>query len=349
VGYPEGSKGYKVFDNRTKTISIFRDVIFAEDQFEDGNQPCQAREAINKQIPATREEECSDIEDQSSTQPLRLQEDESQANHPEKSKQTVEANQNDSVGIRRSTRLKEYAMVAEVVAEEPTSYKEAQRSKEVAKWDEAMSKEIASIKENETWEEVRSLPEGANLVSSRWVYKAKLGPNGEITKYKARIVAKGYSQVYGVDYEETFAPVAKITSLRAILAWAASMDKEIEQMDVVTAFLNPKLEEDIYMELPDGVEASSKIVKLRKGLYGLKQSGRVWYLELHNHLTRMGFDRSHADHSVYSKITNGELMVIVVWVDDIIIITDKTSSMKNIKNQFRSKFKEQYHTYWGWK
>jgi hypothetical protein len=120
-------------------------------------------------------------------------------------------------------------------------------------------------------------PKGVNIVSNKWVFKVKRLPNGRIDRYKVRLVARGFSQQYGIDYYEIFAPVVRIESLRILLAIAVREDLKVHQMDVVTAYLAGELEEEIYMEPPAGLSNSAqKVYKLRKGLYGLKQSARVW-------------------------------------------------------------------------
>jgi len=320
VGYAEGSKGYKVYDPETKRIGTYRDVVFVED-----SQPVDSDHCITCGQPTVN------MEITPATQPCCNKNSNEEQKETEKNKDRP----------RMSTRRKEVALTAKVISEDPKTYKEALESSDKHHWEGAMKKELQSIEENNTWEEIATIPDGANLVSSKWVYKTKLGARGEIIKFKARIVARGFSQIYGLDYEETFAPVAKLSSLRSILAWAAQEGKIIHQMDIVTAFLNPELKKEIFMETPQGYAKKHQkgVLRLKKGLYGLKQSGRLWYYELHATLLKMGFVRSDADHSIYSKDNKGEKIVIIVYVDDLVIITDKNSSMDSIKGQLSSRFK----------
>src|ERR1700742_4070392 len=160
---------------------------------------------------------------------------------------------------------------------DPQSLKEAKSRSDWPKWEEAMRKELESLKKNGTWDVVPQ-PPGKNIVGSKWVFHIKHDAQGNIEKHKARLVARGFTQVYGVDYTETFAPVAKMSSLRTILALAARHGWPIEVFDFNSAFLNSTLEEDIYMQLPPGAEGSDNqklVAHLRKALYGLKQGGRA--------------------------------------------------------------------------
>jgi hypothetical protein len=137
-------------------------------------------------------------------------------------------------------------------------------------WEAAMDEEYNALMENQTWDLV-PLPKGRKLVRCRWIFRTKMATNGEISKYKSRLVAKGYSQVHGIDYTETFAPVAKMDSIRLVLAIATSRHWEVHQMDVKSAFLHEDLKEEIYMEHPQGyVHDSSLVCRLKKSLYGLK-------------------------------------------------------------------------------
>ena len=142
-------------------------------------------------------------------------------------------------------------------------------------WEQAILDEYNSLVKNKTWM-LMTLPVSRKAISCKWVFKHKMDENGDVVRFKARLVARGFSQVYGIDYMDTFAPVAKLASLRILLVIAAVKDLEILQMDAVTAFLIPDLEEEIYMVQPEGFDEKKELVcKLQKGLYGLKQSARI--------------------------------------------------------------------------
>jgi hypothetical protein len=175
------------------------------------------------------------------------------------------------------------AMVSNIRESEPSTFEEA-AGQQV--WKDAMMEEYSSIMKNDVWEVVPR-PEGKSVVTSRWLYKIKYVVDGSIEKFKARFVARGFSQVEGVDYDETFAPVARYTSIRAVISIAAEMGWKIHQMDVKTAFLNGLIEEEVYIEQPQGFEVhgrDSHVCRLKKALYGLKQAPRAWYSRIDTYL-----------------------------------------------------------------
>ena len=155
--------------------------------------------------------------------------------------------------------------------------------------------------ENQTWNLVK-LPKGRNFVGGKWVFRVKYDGNGELKCFKGRLVAQGFSQKYGIDYEEIFASVAHLSSIRTLIAFAAEKRLQVHQMDVVSAFLNGELTEEIYMKQPLGYVQTGKeelVCKLRKSIYGLKQSPRCWNEKLRDHLKSAGFKESGADPCVF--------------------------------------------------
>jgi len=219
--------------------------------------------------------------------------------------------------VRRLTRKaeqiqyeKQLALSADYAEIEPETFEEAVNDPvHGAAWREAIKSEFDSLAKNQTFTVIKrmSCPAGRKLVTCKWCFEFKRDVNGKISRYKARLVARGFSQRPGIDYFETFAPVAKFTTLRILLMLAASADWEIHQMDVKTAFLYGDLEEEIYMELPEGIGIDNKdfVCKLQKSLYGLKQAPRVWNQKLHAFLTSKNLKlvRTEADHSLYVGIT----------------------------------------------
>ena len=224
---------------------------------------------------------------------------------------------------------------------EPRSYKEAARSPHRAQWERAMQEELDSIKANSTYEIV-PLPVGRRAIGCKWVFKIKRRADCSIDRYKARLVAKGYSQLYGIDFTETFAPVVRFSSLRAILAIAAAADYEIHQMDVKTAFLNGDLDEDIYMEQPEGHRAvgaqADHVWKLNKSLYGLKQAGRAWNHKIHAALLDLDFASLHSDSCVYVKRDGGNVIYVLVYVDDLLLATNDMAQLNATKAALSSRF-----------
>lgn len=190
------------------------------------------------------------------------------------------------------------------------------------KWVSAMDEEIEAIEKNQTWDLV-SLPKEKDVIGVKWVYKTKLNEKYEVQKLKARLVVKGYSQQLGIDYNETFAPVARLDTIRMILALAAQNKWYVSQMDVKSAFLNSYLEEEVYVDQPPGYEIlgqEDKVYKLKKTLYGLKQAPRAWYNRIDSYLLLNGFNRCSSEPTLYTKMNEeGEILIVCLYVDDLIV------------------------------
>ncbi|KAD3067216.1 hypothetical protein E3N88_35096 [Mikania micrantha] len=223
--------------------------------------------------------------------------------------------------------------------DEPKYYKQAMQDQN---WRDAMQKEISALEENGTWT-IEELPEGKRAIDSKWVYKIKYKPNGEIERYKARLVAKGYTQMEGVDYHDTFAPVAKLVTVRSLLAIAVKKEWIVHQLDVNNAFLHGDQNEDVYMKMPNGYDkgGGSKVCRLRKSLYGLKQASRNWYQKFTSALLELGFKQSFADHSLFTYKRKDVFIAALIYVDDVIVTgndQDKTQETKSfLDNKFSIK------------
>ena len=221
--------------------------------------------------------------------------------------------------------------MAKVVQDvEPTCFEDVVGNEH---WDKAMDEEMAALNVNDTWDLVPFL-EGKKAIGCKWVYKVKHKADGTIERHKARLVAKGYAQTYGIDYEETFAPVAKMATVRAVIAVAASKGWVMHQMDVKNAFLHGELQEEVYVEQPPGYEDMSHpeyVCRLRKALYGLKQAPRAWHDRIAEYLVTIGFRRAHADHSLYVHESDAGIVVITIYVDDLIIVGDRDVEIEKVK------------------
>ncbi|GJQ92982.1 retrovirus-related pol polyprotein from transposon TNT 1-94 [Tanacetum coccineum] len=249
--------------------------------------------------------------------------------------------------VKAPTRFGDYVAYALQVAEEveslePATYREAITSKDSDMWIAAMGEEIESLHKNKTWELVQ-LPERRKVVGCKWVFKMKTGlPGSNIVRFKARLVAKGYSQKEGIDYNEIFSPVVRHTSIRVLLSLVAHHDLELEQLDVKTAFLHGDLEEEIYMSQPEGFVVQGKedyVCKLRKSLYGLKQSPRQWYKRFDSFMVKHGFSRSAYDCCVYhKKAPSGSLIYLLLYVDDMLVATKDMEEVKKLKILLNTEF-----------
>jgi Reverse transcriptase (RNA-dependent DNA polymerase) len=216
---------------------------------------------------------------------------------------------------------------------EPKTLQQAMNSHQWPSWEKAIQEEYDSLVENGTWVE-QECPSNRESLTGKWVFKIKRGAAGEILRYKARWVVRGFEQQYGLDFHETFASVVKPMSYKAIFAIAAAYDWEIEQMDVKTAFLYGEIEEDIWIELPTGCGVTGT-AKLKKALYGLKQAPRVWYNTLATFLSSIGFQPLDADSSVFCR----DGVIIAIYVDDLLITGASKPDIDKIKDSLKQRFK----------
>ncbi len=222
---------------------------------------------------------------------------------------------------------------------EPRNFKEAQQQPEWSEWWAAMKVEYAQLCKLGTFELVE-LPPGRRPIGCRWVYRLKRDEIGLIMKYKARLVAQGFSQVPGLDFFETFAPVVRLDSLRILLAIIAERKMVARQYDVVGAYLNAPVEEEIYMRQPPGFDdESGRVLRLRKALYGLKQGGRMWNQHFNTTMVeKLGFRRLAADLCVYIKVVRGEMIIFGLHVDDMLGGADTTELMDSFEKQLRQHY-----------
>ncbi|GAA0153068.1 transmembrane signal receptor [Lithospermum erythrorhizon] len=207
-------------------------------------------------------------------------------------------------------------------------------------WINAMQEELFQFERNEVWELV-SRPKDHNVIGTKWIFKNKSDENGNIVRNKARLVAQGYTQVEGIDLEETFAPVARMEAIRLLLALACLLKFKLYQMDVKTAFLNGIVHEKVYVEQPKGFEDLTKgdqVYKLKKTLYGLKQAPRAWYERLTIYLLKNGYIRGGVDSTLFIKRDRNQLMVAQIYVDDIVFGGVSSQLVKQFIQQMEAEF-----------
>ncbi|GJW80874.1 retrotransposon protein, putative, ty1-copia subclass [Tanacetum coccineum] len=193
---------------------------------------------------------------------------------------------------------------------------------------------MQSMKENQVWNLV-DLPPNCKTVRSKWLFKKKTDMDGNIHAYNARLVANGFTQTYGVDYEETFSPVADIKAIRILIAIAAYYDYEIWQMDVKTAFLNGRLNEDVYMVQPErfvNLKHRGRVCKLQRSIYGLKQASRSWNKRFDEEIKRYGFTQNPDEPCVYKKASGSIIVFLILYVDGILLMGNNIPMLQDVKS-----------------
>lgn len=413
LGYPEGVKGYRLWDLKNKKILISRDVTFEENVFpfkkehelnahkeddiifrieheeiedlpvieENRNRTNQndddtTEKDVNKEPDSHSNEssyqheefECNEetetvshSENDNDSRSLVQQEEDSaaeinmQSNPSDRScsnsyipagkdqtyrGRTIKPPKHLNDYIVYNARESECLTVSKGPNKEPSTVREALMSEEAEMWKQAMEEEIGNLQRAQTWELVPR-PPNTKVITSRWIFRKKRDNEGKCIKFKARLVARGYQQLPGVDFSETYSPVIKLKSIRTLLAIAVEKDFDVHQMDITAAYLNGTLEEDVFMTQPEGCAEKNKehlVCHLKKSLYGLKQSGRVWNSCLDRFLTSYGLKRSNADPCIYYDCEAG--IIIGVYVDDLLIIgkLEKIDAFKGeIKKHFVAK------------
>ncbi|GJR51451.1 retrotransposon protein, putative, ty1-copia subclass [Tanacetum coccineum] len=264
-------------------------------------------------------------------------------NH-EEDDQEINEPQSDINPIRRSTRTKRAPdrMYLYIDAEEhelgdlgePANYKAALLDPESEKWLAAMNVEMQSMKDNDAWELVK-LPPNTKIVGHKWLFKKKTGMDGAVYTFKSRLIAKGLTQTYGVDYKETFSPVADIRDIRILIAIAVFYDYEIWQMDVKTAFLNGHLSKEVYMMQPEGFvnpKYPNHVCKLKRSIYGLKQASRQWNKRFDDEIKKFGFTQNRDEPCVYQKASGSYVTFPILYVDDILIMGNNIPMLQDVKS-----------------
>ncbi|GJX37280.1 retrotransposon protein, putative, ty1-copia subclass [Tanacetum coccineum] len=303
IGYPKETMGYSFYNPSENKVFVARNAEFFENDLID----LKASGSV-EDLELIQEEDTNPSVDTS----LNHEEDDQEIDEP----------QSDINPIRRSTRTRRPTdrLCLYIDAEEhelgdlgePANYKAALLDPESKKWLDAMNVEMQSMKDNDVWVLVE-LPPNARTVGSKWLFKKKTDMDGAVYIFKARLVAKGFTQTYGVDYEETFSPVADIRAIRILIAIAAYYDYEIWQMDVKTAFLNGHLSEEVYMEQPEGFvnpKYPNHVCKLKRSIYGLKQASRQWNKRFDDEIKKFSFTQNLDEPCVYLKASGSYVAIL---------------------------------------
>lgn len=240
--------------------------------------------------------------------------------------------------LEKRTRSQNFALNTLIVEEDdPKDYKDIMGREDRSQWLAAMKDEIGSLAKNKVWTLVNR-PKGVNIVTNRWVLKIKRKPDGSVDRYRARLVARGFSQVHGLDFNETYAPVVNMASVRLLFAYAATQSLHMKQFDVKTAFLYGNLDETVYMEQPEGFkDGTSKVCHLKKSLYGLKQAPRQWNKEFSNFLKEQNLNESQHDRCIFYRQKPSKLF-IAIYVDDGVIFAEKEDDIKSVLQELKKRF-----------
>jgi hypothetical protein len=203
-----------------------------------------------------------------------------------------------------------------------------------------MNDELDQIEKNNMWEMVHR-PEGKNIIGSKWIFKNKLNEQGQVVRNKEKLVCKGYAQIEILDFDETFAPIARLEAIRIFLAYVCHKRFKVYQIDVKSYFLNGDLNEKVYMEQREVFELSDNpdlVCKMKKYLYWLKQAPHAWYHRLDTYLKDKGFKRGTIDNNLYIKTENNDLLTMLVYADDIIFGCNKDSLVQWFASTMESDF-----------
>lgn len=356
VGYCSTSKGFRVYNSATKSIIVSRDVKFIEGEkgaLVNINNDADYSHFYHHDLQNEVEEPARSEEparlDESAMDPASVEESFPEPDDPHDANYEPDSLAELSIEPRRTTtRIRRpviregYVSHAVEVNEgerDPLTPREALSGPNAEEWKEAMESEHRSLIENKTWTLV-DLPVGRKAIANKWVFKRKIGSDGRIDRYKARLVVKGCSQREGIDYAETFSPVVRYTSIRFLLAAAAKLELDIDQMDVVTAFLQGDLKEEVYMQQPVGLEdGSARVCRLQKSLYGLKQASRCWNEKLSGVLLSAGLKCSQIDTCIFYHVDDVEIVIVAVYVDDLLIFSNNRASKERIKKALTTAFK----------
>lgn len=330
TGYCEETKGYRLFDpEEPGKIIKARDVIFLEDKFtlDEVKSP---ENMSNNTLPYMDAyiDENEETENENLEINISHEENEQASRYPKR--QRVEKDFSD---------YELYHTCCEPNV--PTTFKEAVNGEDNDRWKKAIQAELKSMEENKAWILVDP-PQDKKIIQNKWVFSEKRNSFGDVVRHKARLVAKGFTQEFGVDYCETFSPVVRNSSLRTLFALAAELDLSVEHLDVDTAFLNGELSEQIYMYQPEGFvdpKSKDKVCLLKKAIYGLKQSSRIWNKKITNVLLNLGYKKSDYESCVFFKNCSNHITVIAIYVDDFLIFTNDTHEKEKLKSELSKIFR----------
>ncbi|KAI5336252.1 hypothetical protein L3X38_015519 [Prunus dulcis] len=314
VCYGKCEKGYRVYNLQTNKVTTSRSVIFDENSLWDWDKQIVDSIIVPMRLEDTSRSSGEEYEEtmiDNISNPIQVTTAATNVDSPSDSPSSI------PVKVRDITEI--YARCNMSIIE-PENFAEASKDKA---WQKAMEIEMEMIEKNETWELV-DRPSDKPVIGVKWVCKTKLNLDGSIQKHKVRLVVKGYAQKPGIDFNETFAPVARLDTITTLIALTAQKRWKLYELDVKSAFLNGMLKEEVYVDQPDGFVATNyedKVYKLKKALYGLEQAPRAWYEEINAYLISCGYVRSTSEATLYCKTKEDSgTLIVSIYVDDIVYI-----------------------------
>jgi hypothetical protein len=365
-GFTKNSKSYCIWIPSKRKFISCRDVIIYEKPYStslcDNAEPLAQSEGVESSIP-TSTSDSTDIplEDQlnpptQSTQPKQTHPKPPEESHPnpdeprqprvtrptwkkKEMESSIHPKPTNNTNTE-ATNLGNLAYLASLTSSDdvPNSYKEAINSLDADKWQEGMEQEIDMLTRWKTWELVE-LPPGRRVTGSRWTYELKRGPNGEVNRHKARLVAQGFSQIYGLDFDDTFSPTVRLDTLRVLLHLSASYGWYRAQDDVTGAFLHSKLDHDVYMKQPPGFEdGTNRVAHLLRSLYGLRQASRLWNKYMDSKLSGLGWKQLASDNAVYRRESETVSAFIAIHVDNFLSFASSEKELQRLRDELHLTF-----------
>ncbi|UYV81023.1 hypothetical protein LAZ67_19002546 [Cordylochernes scorpioides] len=348
LGYDDRSKGYRILHD-TDNITISRSVKFIEKEngFHLASTKTTSPQVLSTDLTSSNHIGHAEESQEPGTQSAENLEDSETEDYIQPGTSTG----TQVVTQRRSTRptkgippIRNDYVLYKTEAQDiqtPTSYSEVLQLPKIErdKWLQAMNEELNSLEKNNVWE-LTPLPKDKKIIGCKWTYKQKLNSKGEIERYKARLVAKGFNQKFGRDYEETFAPIVKHSTIRAFLAASVYKGMQVIHLDVKTAFLHGDLDKELYMELPEGLHTkqTNKVCKLKKAIYGLKQAGRSWNTKIASTLIKNNFKQSIVDPCLFTKNEENHSIYLILYVDDMLLASDSEIIIQNTVKTLEKEF-----------
>ncbi|GBP75030.1 Retrovirus-related Pol polyprotein from transposon TNT 1-94 [Eumeta japonica] len=356
MGYPDNIKGYRVYNPETRNISTSRDVIIIEKE----SKPEHFIEVQDQDIDSVGECKNPDDTEQQETDSITNNSESSVDSFQDVNDETyVPTDYKDSDSILKDDGNRSPQCLNKRIRKVPDRYgfsnlcvdnetyvdaaglslHDALNGPERTQWESAMSEELQCFKDNDAWE-LSDPPKDGTVVQCKWVLRKKYDSENKV-RFRARLVAKGYSQIEGVDFTETFSPVVRHTTLRLLFALSVQLGLSTTHLDVTTAFLNGTFNKTIYMKIPKGFSEKTQngqVLKLKKAIYGLKQSSRAWYKKVDECLLNMGYVKSKIEPCMFTKMSQGQKTIVTLFVDDFFVFSNDVKETNYLKHALAKGF-----------